>query len=237
MASASLASSGGVRTLIGPGTLGAVRARNNQSDTVMFEQVFVNEDYGFDLPFSPRTIIDAGANAGYASLYFANRFPEACILAIEPDHQNFELLRQNVAAFPQINPVRAGLWGFGGALRVVDPAASKCMITLAAANELGDDTLPALTVSEAISRLGAETVDLLKIDIEGAEIEVFNHAAPQWLRRVRALMIELHDGRRPGCARALYRALDGMEFLQFQRGDVLLILNQSAPFFPAQSAA
>lgn len=216
----------GVRYFRGPGSLGIVAARDNQSDTVMFEQVFVGLDYDFDLPFVPRTIIDAGANAGYASLYFAARFPQARILAIEPDMENFEMLTQNTAAFPQIIRERAGVWGSPGALQVADPTAPKCMISLEAARDSATDGIPALTVPEAMSRLGADTLDLLKIDIEGAELEVFTAGATAWLPRVRALMIELHDLRQPGCARAFYRALANIDFIQFQRGDVLLIINR-----------
>src|SRR5690349_22538922 len=60
--------------------------RNHTSDVQAFEQIFLAEDYNFALTnVSPRLIVDAGANVGYASIYFANKFPNATILAVEPE--------------------------------------------------------------------------------------------------------------------------------------------------------
>lgn len=53
-------------------------------------------DFGQNLAF----IIDAGANIGLTSVYLANRFPNARILALEVDQQNFELLAENARPYP-----------------------------------------------------------------------------------------------------------------------------------------
>ena len=68
------------RLLSVPGVSAKIRVRANDSDLVMFEQVFVRRDYEFDLGFEPSTIVDAGANAGYASLYFHRKYPDARII-------------------------------------------------------------------------------------------------------------------------------------------------------------
>ena len=58
---------------------------------------------GYDFPFSvdpsPDWIIDAGANTGMASVYFAKWYPHAKIVAIEPDPHNFELLQRNTSRY------------------------------------------------------------------------------------------------------------------------------------------
>ena len=78
-----------------------------------------NTDFEVEKP--PRTLVDAGANIGLASLYFANRFPSANIIAIEPEQSNFDLLRKNVAPYETITPIRAALWHENGIIKLVDP--------------------------------------------------------------------------------------------------------------------
>jgi FkbM family methyltransferase len=212
-----------------PGWDRPVIARKNDSDTVIFEQVFVAREYQFEVPFTPNVIVDVGANAGYTTLYLALQFPRARVLAVEPDRENFALLRENVCAIPRVTFLNAGLWWRNGSLRVQNPDALKCILSL---EELGpgcidDAAVPAVTMPSIFDVLKAETIDILKIDIEGGELELFSRGANAWLSRVRSIMIELHDARRPGCAKAFYHALEALDFEQFQRGDVLFIINKN----------
>ncbi len=57
--------------------------RPHSSDLYTFNQVFILDQYNIKLPFLPKTIIDAGANIGLSSAYFAHRFPQSQIVAIE----------------------------------------------------------------------------------------------------------------------------------------------------------
>ncbi|RYG31009.1 MAG: FkbM family methyltransferase, partial [Chitinophagaceae bacterium] len=78
------------------------------SDLAIFEQVFLRGDYDISFPFTPRTIVDAGANIGLFSVLMKSRFPESTIIAIEPDQLNFELLEKNISSYNGINAIRAG---------------------------------------------------------------------------------------------------------------------------------
>lgn len=143
-------------------------------------------------PDEVRTVLDLGANIGMASLAFHARFPRARILAVEPLAANFELLRRNTAAIPAITPVRAAVVG--------EPRGRVRMTTAARAwgNRLAGcegraeeaEEVPARTIVELLDEHGIEQVDLLKIDIEGAEAEVF--AEPSFLSRVGIVLVELH---------------------------------------------
>ena len=64
---------------------------------------------------------------------------------------------------------------------------------------------PGLTVDAILRDAGQNRVDLLKIDIEGAEREVMSSSA-NWIDRVGVLMIELHDDIKPGCSEAFRSA-------------------------------
>jgi hypothetical protein len=91
----------------------SIEVRPADSDLFVLSQVFGWEEYGIDHDRLARLreiasdwqsrgikplIVDAGANIGYSTLYFANLFPGACILAIEPDEATFEILSRHVSA-------------------------------------------------------------------------------------------------------------------------------------------
>ncbi|MCA9232802.1 MAG: hypothetical protein KDA57_19285 [Planctomycetales bacterium] len=71
--------------------------RTDTTDERCLNEVF--EQLAYELPFNspPRTIIDAGANAGHSTVFFAQRFLDARIIAIEPDRENFQMLLKNIA--------------------------------------------------------------------------------------------------------------------------------------------
>src|SRR5689334_5293979 len=88
-----------------PGVPWPVRLRPRTSDVNTFEQVFVHREHAIGLARPPRTIVDAGANVGYASMFFAATWPGARIIAIEPDAANHELLARNVAPIPGVTTI------------------------------------------------------------------------------------------------------------------------------------
>ena len=78
----------------------------------------------------------------------------------------------------------------------------------------------AVTVKELLEHAGASRVDLVKIDIEGSELELFSENT-DWVASVGMLVLELHDRFRPGCREALDRALarSGVHFRESHRGE------------------
>jgi len=84
--------------------------RDNPYDYATFEEVLLREAYYMDLGFEPQTIIDGGANIGLTSVYFANRYPGANIVSVEPEEMNFQLLEKNTRPYPAISLLRAGIW-------------------------------------------------------------------------------------------------------------------------------
>jgi FkbM family methyltransferase len=98
-----------------------IHMRAATSDLWVFDQIFLYKemetDFGKDVAF----IIDAEANIGLTSAYFAHRFPNARILALEVDRQNFELLAANIRPYPNITPLLKGLWYRRATLIIDDP--------------------------------------------------------------------------------------------------------------------
>ncbi len=99
--------------------------RLNTSDFPTFDQVFIQQEYDFDISRAPKVIVDAGANIGLASIYFANKYPDAKIIAIEPEQSNFKLLEMNVSPYPNVIPVQAALWNKNEDINLIDPGLGK----------------------------------------------------------------------------------------------------------------
>lgn len=210
------------------------RARKGSSDVRVFNQVVLRRSYLLPIQLPPvRFIVDAGANAGYSALFFANAHPDASILAIEPDQSNFEMLCSNVRnAVGRISTFHGALWPVKTRLRIQNPNAPKTAIMVGKpADNSGD--VPTTTVPEIIRERGF--IDILKMDIEGAEIEIFASEDLAWLDQVGCLIIELHDFMRAGCSMAFYRAICSRRFSQHISGENLIIRfeNQRRPAYGA----
>lgn len=188
-----------------------VKLRIGTTDISTYKQVLVLRQYEFEKPEAPRFIIDAGANIGLSAVYFANRFPQAKIVAIEPEDSNYRMLCENVRPYPQVKPLRAALWRENEDLFLLDSGHGNHGFQVGD-NETGDlcevGSVPGLTIDSIMRDAGEEKVDLLKIDIEGAEREVMEESGG-WIDTVGVLMIELHDDIKPGCSKAFYEATRG----------------------------
>jgi FkbM family methyltransferase len=200
-------------------------ARNDTSDVMVFEKVFLDQEYDFPVPdLQPKLIIDAGANVGYVSIFFAAKYPEARILAIEPEESNYELLVRNTAQYPNITPIQAALWNKKGRVRIDNPGEEKWAFRVTETDSTGGAEIEALTIQDLLSLAGTDYIDILKIDIEGAEKELFESNYETWLGKVGVMMIELHDRFVVGCSRSFYRAVGQYQFNQSIKGENLILV-------------
>jgi FkbM family methyltransferase len=189
--------------------------------------VFLLQEYDFDVSRAPRTIVDAGANIGLASIYFANRYPDAKIIAIEAERSNFEVLQRNVSPYANIVPVHAALWSENGSIDLVDPGLGKWGFMTQRAD--GSEktygrvvhAVRAMTVDAVLKEHGVDRLDILKIDIEGAEREVFRDPS-SWIGKVDALIVELHERMKSGCNRNFYNGSNGFDDEWLQGENVYL---------------
>jgi len=197
-----------------PGLPHPLWARTGTSDVQTFDEVFVAREYELPFPdFAPAHILDLGANVGYASLYFSARWPRAHVLAVEPDADNAALLERNTRAWPHVARLRAAVWVHPAQVCVANPHDAANAFRMSESAEEESEKVDAFTVNQLIDHIGCDRLDLLKMDVEGAEAEIFLDAA-EWLDRVNVMVVELHDRLVPGCAEALYNALHGRRFRQ-----------------------
>jgi FkbM family methyltransferase len=185
-----------------------IYVRLRTSDISTFSQVIVQQEYACALCEVPSTIIDAGANIGLTSVFYANKYPSATIIAIEPECSNFEMLLRNVAPYPNIIAVRAALWSDEKQLEVIDPGLGKYGFQIHSPRDTISDRsgnhVMGITVRGLMREYGLQFIDVLKVDIEGSEKEVFDDASG-WIDSIGVIVIELHDHLRPGCSQVLYK--------------------------------
>lgn len=195
-----------------------VYLRTCTTDTSTYQELLLRNEYALPLPFTPSVIVDAGANIGMASIYYALSYPAARIIAIEAEQSNFEMLRRNVAPYPNVTPVHAALWNRDGFISVSDPdPSSGASGNWAFVTHEGNGTkVRAITVPTLMKEANVERIDLLKVDIEGAEKEVFESC--DWMDKVRALVVEFHDRFKPGCTAAMSTFAN--DFQTSQRGEM-----------------
>lgn len=195
--------------------------RPNTSDIQTFEQIFVSNEYEVRFNIRAKLIIDGGANVGYTTLYFANKFPEAVIIAVEPEASNAEMLRKNAASYPNVKILEAAIWNKRSMLSIANPRDDKWAFRVTEC-DTEERSVIAVTIEDIVQSSGHSTIDILKLDIEGAEKEVFSECG-DWLDQVRVLMIEMHDDLKPGCSRTVYGALQNYNFRQSRNGTTVTV--------------
>jgi FkbM family methyltransferase len=182
----------------------------------VYIDVMIKREYDLDYPFEPEIIVDAGANVGISSRWFASRFPRATIIAVEFEPSNFALLVRNTRDEPRVHPVHAALWPTPAQIGVAESAVPTSEYRAA-----NGGSISAVTVSQLMEQFALPRIDLLKLDIEGAECEVLT-ASEDWIDDVRMIVAELHDRLVPGCTRAFMRATEGWTTERWRGENVLV---------------
>lgn len=187
-----------------PGLEHPIALRCRTTDIATYEQIFIHQEYACTMTEPPKVIVDAGANIGLSAIYFANLFPQAWIYAIEPEASNAGLLHYNVETYPRIVVVRAALSAESGMIALHDHGHGHWGFSTAGTGNVSA-YVPAVTIEQLMADHQIERIDLLKMDIEGAERDVLN-ASAGWIDRVGSLVLEVHDWAAPGATNAVRTA-------------------------------
>jgi FkbM family methyltransferase len=201
-----------------------LHCRFRSSDRDVFRMIFEAYEYGClnDMK-DVRLVIDCGANVGYASAYFLTRFPQATVIAIEPDSKNFALLEQNLKPYGnRVKLYQTGVWSHATGLKVCrgefgDGREWATQVRESCPGETQD--LQALDIGTILHESGFDKIDILKIDIERSETEVFSRNYAEWLCRTRTMAIELHDEE---CERIFHRAIAEYPFSLSTSGELVV---------------
>jgi FkbM family methyltransferase len=190
---------------------------------LVLDEIIVDDELGFEFREAPQTILDLGANIGLTSIYLANRFPQASIVAVEMDPSNVELLRRNVHAYPRIAVVPKAIWHEEGYVCIENPQDEPWAFRARSAEAEEPGAVEAISIPALLRSQGWDKADFVKLDIEGAELELLVDGRATWLTNVAVMAIELHDRFRNGCTRALQKALETIPSRTIERGTYTIV--------------
>jgi FkbM family methyltransferase len=133
-----------------------------------------------DRPF--KNIFDVGGNFGQSAIKFSRAFPEATILSFEPVPDSFQKLLENTAGISNIRAFNHGFGDKAGCFKIqLQPNAGGNSL-LAAQSHQGAVEVRIETLDAFVSEKGINTIDLLKIDVEGFELQVLQGASEMLAR-------------------------------------------------------
>jgi FkbM family methyltransferase len=196
-----------------------LKLRNGTVDIGVCKLVLVNREYDVQANKLPQIILDAGANIGCASIWFANKYPDAKIISIEAQQENFELLKENVFPYKNIIPIHAAIWNESGIFLDIELEDGKYQdgFTVKETNKNG--SVKSITIDKIMQDFNLERIDILKMDIEGAEKEVFEKPE-KWINKVGTILIELHERKKKGCLKNFYAVINEMNFNIWNQGEL-----------------
>jgi FkbM family methyltransferase len=186
-----------------------LEVRPSDSDLFVLSQIFGWQEYNIDpehLRMLRETasdwrasgitplIIDAGANVGYSSLYLADMFPDAYVLAIEPNVESFKILTRHIESRATIKSVYAALWSHdrGLELKSSDLGSWGSQVVEGAGT-------PSKRLDGLINTFPHSRPFIIKMDIEGAEREV-TESSTEIFATAKCIIVEPHDFLHPGAA-------------------------------------
>jgi FkbM family methyltransferase len=213
-------------------------ARRSGSDLEVFNQVWGRKEYQLATDQLKKStsnhaqvnIIDAGANIGYSTLFFLHEFPKAQIVSIEPDQENCKLIRKNLflnKADVLVDVKEMGLWDKACNLKTINTFRDGRSWSIQVVESEEDTALKAISLPDIIKERKWNTIDLLKIDVEGAEACIFNDKENilQILSITKVLALEIHD--EIADRNKIYDTLRQCGFLYFDHNDLTIAYKEN----------
>jgi FkbM family methyltransferase len=204
------------------------------TDWVVMEQILIDQAY--DLSKWPEheravcaryeravqcgqlpVIVDCGAHIGMAAVWFGVNFPSARVVAVEPALENFEILQRNAQSYPNITPIHAAISDSVKTVSLLNREGEPWAWETREA-EFGD--VRTVTIPGLLNEQPNTVPLIVKIDIEGGEVELFRSNC-DWVERTPLIVVELHDwqGGWRGTGHAVFSKLSTHRRDYMQRGE------------------
>ena len=195
---------------------------NYGPDVTTLFQIFFAGEYKMPFSISPKFILDCGANIGLSAVYYSHTFPAARIIAIEPDKKNFMFLVKNTAAYPNIICLNKAVWSHAASMELIDVGKGNWSLQTKEISSSETAAVKGVSISSIMKEYNQDTIDILKIDIEGAEKELFSCDYENWLSKTNTIAIELHDNLDPEISAVFYNALKEIKYKKYFVGENII---------------
>ena len=179
--------------------------RTCSSDMVLIYEILLKSkfkrEYYFPKEIKPKIIFDIGANIGITGIYLAKIFPESTIYSFEPLSENFEILKKNAANFKNLKVFNFGLGSESGNFKIFlsDDKTNFGGVSFKESVEgnldYSNTECSLKNINDFVMEEGITSVDLIKIDTEGAEFEILTSLKKEYLDKTSWITGELHGNR------------------------------------------
>ncbi|WP_161141762.1 FkbM family methyltransferase, partial [Propylenella binzhouense] len=192
----------------------AIRLRPGSTDWDVLQHILVEETYDSRSPLHEAAleryyraalcrgdvpvIVDCGANIGLASIWYARRFPQARVFAVEPEAANFELLAANAAHYPNITALRCGI--SDRSMRITMRHGDAAHWAWRAEEDPGG-AVETVTIPGLLAGVAKAVPLIVKVDVEGSEVALFR-SNTDWTARTPLIVFESHDWMMTWCGTA-----------------------------------
>jgi FkbM family methyltransferase len=179
--------------------------RTSSSDMILIYEILLQSkyksEYFFPNELNPKVILDIGGNIGITAIYLACLFPDAKIYTFEPLPDNFEILKKNIQNYNNIEAFNFGLGSKNGSFKVYlsndpenfggisfypDPVGNKSNSFI---------TCEVKNINKVLNTLRIQSIDLIKIDTEGAEYDILMALQKKILKNTSWITGELHGNK------------------------------------------
>jgi FkbM family methyltransferase len=212
--------------------------RTSSSDMTLIYEILLKSkyksEYFFPMVLKPKVIFDIGGNIGVTSVYLAKKFPNSLIYTFEPVQENFKILQKNIEEYPNIEAFNFGLGSQNGNFKVY---LSSDYENFGGTSFFPDEdnnnesylNCEVKNINDIIEKLSIESIDIIKIDTEGAEYDILSSIQKSILERASWITGELHGNKD-------FELLNYLESLKFCVGVKKLISNRLFMFHAGKSA-
>lgn len=176
--------------------------RDKTTDKKVFKTLFEHDGYRINLKEPPKFIVDLGAYTGLSTVYFRQKYPYSRIVSVEPNPDLFSLLKLNTENIVSSNDIfNAAIWIDEGYGFLKDQGTGDWGWLF---SEDGGEyaSVKKITMDSIFKHLDTDFIDILKVDIEGSEKELFENSF-SWIDKIGMIIIETHDRIKRGCQKAV----------------------------------
>lgn len=208
------------------------------SDIDVFQQIYREQEYlhvvnAYNDNFSQKkdsclNIIDAGANIGLTTLFFLKIFDRANIVCVEPEIKNFKILEFNLDnnSNCKIVKVYGAVWSSNSQIEIVNDFRDKSDWSFRVEETNNNNAISAYSINQLVKENGFKYIDILKMDVEGSEKQIFTSELSNldFLKITKCIAIEIHD--EFNCRQDIYNVLSNYGFTYFNHGELTIGINQ-----------
>lgn len=191
-------------------------------DMMTMFQIFFAHEYRMPFEIAPKVIIDCGANIGLSAIYYANKYPQAKIIAIEPDQSNFNYLQKNTANYSNVICLNKAIWSERKQIQLIDIGTGNWSLQSKEVENNMPNAIEAIGIKDLITEYNITSIDILKVDIEGAEKQLFSVNYSDWLSITNVIAIELHPNIDSQIPEIFNHAIKDLPFKKYFSGENMI---------------